>query len=96
MITSKRVPPFVEVTCEPDGEYQYFKCESSVAGLFFMRGKDGKANICIIENNNVKWSENTYNLSDMNPTHTCHISVVTEKTTTLLPTKEVFDARENN
>ena len=56
MITSKKVPPFIEITCEPDDEYQYFQCESSVAGLFFMRDKDGKANICIIENDNVKYN----------------------------------------
>ncbi len=96
MITTKKVPPFIQITCEPDDEYQYIQCESSVAGLFFMRNKNGEVNIFTVENDKGVWSENTYNLSDMNPTKTCHISVVTEKTVRLLPSKEVFEAKDNN
>ena len=96
MITTKKVPPFIQITCEPDDEYQYIQCESSVAGLFFMRNKNGKVNIFTVENDKGVWSENTYNLSDMNPTETCWDFVVTEKTVRLLPTKDAFEAKDNN
>ena len=113
MITTKKVPPFIQITCEPDDEYQYIQCESSVAGLFFMRNKNGKVNIFTVENDKGVWNENTDNLSDMNPnlflfvqfskegakihlSETCWAFVVTEKTVRLLPTKEAFEAKDNN
>ena len=96
MISTRKLPPFIEVTCEPDDEYQYLKCESSVAGLFFVRVKDGKANIFTVQNGEGVWSENTYNISDMRPTDTCDISVVEEYTVRLLPNKEMHEASKYN
>jgi len=96
MITTKRVPPFIEVTCEPDDEYQYMRCESSVAGLFFLRHKNGKANIFTVQNNQGVWSDSTYDLSDMKAQDTCDTFIVEEKTVRLLPTKEAFEASKYN
>lgn len=96
MISTRKLPPFIEVTCEPDEEYQYLQCESSVAGLFFVRVKDGKANIFTVQNDEGAWSENTYNISDMRPTDTCNISVVEELVVRLLPSKEAYEASKYN
>jgi hypothetical protein len=97
MITVKRIPPYVEVTCEPDDEYEYLKCESNVSGLFLIRCKNGQGNIWIIEGDgNGIWSEESYDLSKMNPAATCEVSKVIETETWMLPSKSQYESAKFN
>jgi hypothetical protein len=95
MIITKKVPPFIEVTCEPDDEYKYLKCESSIVGLFFLRVKDKKANLFVVQNDIGVWGDDL-DMSDFRPNTTCDVTEVTKKIKITLPTKAVYDNIGNN
>jgi hypothetical protein len=97
MITTKKAYPYVEVTCEPDDEYEYWKCESTVAGLFFIRDKDGLSNIWVAgDDGEGIWGEKAYDSSKMKPEESCSISRVTETVTRTLPMKKALEAAKFN
>ena len=99
MITVRSIPPFLEITCEPDETYGYVQCESSIAGLFFIRYKHGEseANIWVLgDEKKGTWSEKTYNLYDLVPKETCKAFPVKETVRRILPTKNDWEAANNN
>ena len=96
MITTKKIPPLVEITVTPDNEYEYLRCDSSVAGLFFIRHKDGLGNIWVYKNDKGTWGDTSFKISEMRDTHTCTTSVVTEQIVVSLPTKKDYEASKYN
>lgn len=81
----------VLVECSPDDEYTYYRCESLVCGLFYLRCKDGLCNIFVVNNDRVgEWSEKTYNKSDMRNKETCEVTEVKKSERFLLPTKDQY------
>jgi len=96
MITTKKVPPCIEVTVTPDEEYEYIKCDSSVAGCFFLRHKDGLMNIWTFTNNEGVWGSDVFETRQIQPSETCKMSVVTEQIVVTLPSKGDYDASGNN
>lgn len=98
MITTKDHGPFgIEIICEPDDEYEYFRCDSSLAGLFYLRHKDGLVNIFFVKSDGSGyWSEESFEYSKMKNRDTCIITRVTERISDTKLTKAQYDAIRNN
>lgn len=86
-----------KIVCEPDEEYTYLRCNSSVAGLFYVRvNKENMGNIFCYNDGVFSWSEQAFNMSEMKNKETCKITIVENKISDLLPTKEQYYAARNN
>jgi hypothetical protein len=80
------------IECEPDDKYNYYACESTVAGLFIVRERDGKCNIFV----NNKWGKDFFDFSQMRPQPTCNIVRIVKKKSWLLPSRLDYLNQENN
>jgi len=99
MITTKKAYPYIEITCEPDDEYQYIRCDSSAAGLFFIRHRlrSRQCNIWIFKDGEGRWGEDIlFDLETAEVSATCKMSRVTEPVTITLPTREVYESSKFN
>jgi hypothetical protein len=86
MITRKNLGMLgIEVTCEPDEEYEYLHCKDTEDNSnFFLRLLDDTINI--FEVNNGCWNLTDFKFSKM-PREDLVITTITRKVSVLLPTR---------
>ena len=97
MITVTDCGPLgIKITCEPDDEYEYIRCDSSLAGLFYLRHRDNVAHVFYIKDKKGYWSEDSFPYDQMRNKDSCKITKVTEKISDIKLTKEQYNSIANN